>query len=121
MVFDLITFVPMHPIPLKKRGYNQSELLANELSKLMGIPCVSTLTKIKNTKPQHSLTAKKRRKNLKGAFRIVDKKNVSGRCVLIIDDVVTTGTTLGECAKTIQKGNPALICCATVLSTGDLY
>lgn len=121
MVFDLITYVPMHKKPLRKRGYNQSELLAKELSKIMGIPCVGLLEKTKNTKPQCNLSAKERRNNLKGVFKLTDKKRVSGRCILIIDDIVTTGTTLGECASALQKGNPAHICCATILATANLY
>lgn len=121
MVFDYITFVPMHPKRLKGRGYNHSELLAYDLSRLMNIPCVPTLNKIKHTKYQHDLNAKLRSTNLKGAFKLIDKKTVNGRSILLIDDIITTGSTLGECAKTLQKAKPSQICCATVLASGNLY
>lgn len=121
MIFDYITYVPMHKKALKKRGYNQSELLAKELSKIMGIPYVNTLNKIKETKPQHHLTAKNRKTNLKGAFEVSDKDFVKNKSILIIDDIITTGYTLGECCKTLQKAKPLSICCATFLATGYLY
>ncbi len=120
-IFDCITYIPMHEKDEQKRGYNQSQLLAKDLSSLMGIPCVSTLTKIKRTKPQHKLSAKERQKNLKGAFKVADKKSVKGNHILLIDDIVTTGTTLFECSKALEKAKPAQICCATVLSTAHLY
>lgn len=120
-IFDYITYVPMHRKDEKKRGYNQSQLLAKNLSQLMGIPCVDTLIKIKRTKPQHKLDAKTRRTNLKGAFKIKDKTPIKGKSILIIDDIITTGSTLSECAKTLEKEKPSHICCATLLSTANLY
>ena len=119
MVFDCVTFVPMHKKALKKRGYNQCKLLAQELSKLMGIPCVKVIEKVKNTDPQHELTAKKRKTNLKGAFKIIDKSQIKGKTILIIDDIITTGSTLSECAKTINKAKPQMICCLTLLSVTE--
>ncbi len=121
IIFDCITYVPMHEKAFKKRGYNQSELLAKELSKILNIPCVDVLKKVKHTRPQHKLTARKRRKNLKGAFKIIDKKLVTNRAILLIDDIITTGTTLGECAKTLQTANPSMIRCETFLATARLY
>ncbi len=121
MIFDFITFVPMHKKPLKKRGFNQSELLARELSKELRIPYICTLEKVKNTKPQHTLKGRKRLGNLKGAFKVIDQKILHNRCVLVIDDVITTGTTLGECSKALNKAKPAHICCAALLSTAHLY
>ena len=120
-VFDYITYVPMHRKDKRSRGFNQSQLLAKELSKLMNIGCFPTLIKIKRTKPQHKLEGHDRLTNLKGAFKIVDKSLIKGRKILIIDDVVTTGSTLSECSKTLDKGKPAQICCATLLSTAHLY
>ena len=120
-VFDYITYVPMHRKDKKKRGFNQSQLLAKELSKLMNIGCFSTLVKIKQTTPQHKLEGKERRTNLRGAFKIIDKSLINGRHILIVDDVVTTGSTLYECSKTLEKGKPSQICCATLLSTAHLY
>lgn len=113
MIFDYITYVPMHKSAIKKRGYNQCELLAKDLSKLLNVPCADVLEKVKKTKPQHELSGKDRRTNLIGAFKVTDKSKVKSRSILLIDDIVTTGSTLGECAKMLSKENPALICCAT--------
>ncbi|MBE6824788.1 MAG: ComF family protein [Ruminococcaceae bacterium] len=121
MIFDYITYVPMYKKDEKKRGYNQSELLAKELSNQMGIPYVKTLSKPKKTPHQRNLNANQRRKNLKGAFKLIDKSIVENKSILLLDDIVTTGTTLGECSKTLQKANPSMICCVTLLSTGHLY
>ena len=111
--FDIITYVPMHKKNLRKRGYNQCELLANSLSEILGIPTVATLKKTRFTKPQHTLKASKRSENIKGAFRIIDKKLVKNLDILLLDDIITTGNTLGECAKTLDKYSPHSIKCVT--------
>lgn len=121
MIFDYITYVPMHKKALRKRGFNQCEALAKELSKLMGIPYRSTLVKIRNTKPQHELESIERYTNLIGAFKVADKNAVKDKSILLLDDVITTGSTLGECAKTLQKAKPAHICCVTLLSVANLF
>ena len=114
ITFDLITFVPMHEKDQKKRGFNQAKLLAKELSKLLGIPCAGTTQKIKRTKKQHRLNYQKRKTNLSGAFKVIDKDAVKGKNILIVDDIVTTGITLGTCCKTLNRAKPGLICCATI-------
>ncbi len=122
MVFDCITYVPMHKEAYKERGYNQCELLAKDVAKLLKLPCVDTLIKVKKTVPQHSIKkAKERKANLRGAFKVIDKKYLKGKTILLLDDIVTTGTTLGECCKTLQRAKPSLICCVTLLSSGKLY
>ena len=112
--FDLITTVPMHQKDLRIRGYDQCEKLSKELSKLLDIPYLPTLKKIKRTKKQHKLTYRERSKNLSGAFALIDKDVVKDKRILIIDDIVTSGYTLGNCCKVLSKAKPALICCATV-------
>lgn len=114
IVFDLITAVPMHPKDQHERGFNQCVLLAQELSKLLDIPYQPTLEKIKRTRKQHHLKFVERRKNLAGAFRIIDKDSVRGKRILIVDDIVTTGNTLGACCKVLTRAKPELICCSTI-------
>lgn len=121
MIFDYITYVPMHKKAQKDRGFNQCELLAKELSKLMGIPYKSTLIKTKVTKPQHELEIKDRYTNLNGAFKVIENETVKGKSILLVDDVITTGSTLGECAKTLQRSQPSHICCVTLLSVANLF
>lgn len=112
--FDLITYVPMHKIKEQERGYNQSRILAKKLSVILQIPVVSTLEKTRNNQPQHAIkTRAQREQNVKGAFKVTDKAAVYGKNILLIDDIITTGFTLGECAKVLDKCKAAKILCAT--------
>lgn len=105
---DLITFVPMHKKKIGKRGFNQSKVIANELSKLLNKPIAELLIKNKNTKSQMSLGLKSDRQfNVEGSIEMnpkVLKEVVSNNfSVLIVDDVFTSGTTLNYCAKTLKE------------------
>lgn len=103
MYFDFITCVPMHEKDKAKRGFNQTELLAKRLSEYTGIPFFEALKKTVITKPQHTLDRKSRATNLNGAYKVVDKNAVEGKTILICDDLITTGATLGECCKTLEE------------------
>lgn len=114
--FDLITCVPMHKKRLAQRGYNQAELLAKECAKIMNIPYCDTLEKYKENREQHSIKASERAKNVKGVYRIIDKELVRDKNILIIDDIITTGNTLGECAKILMKKGCRSAECAVLCS-----
>lgn len=114
--FDLITCVPMHKKRLVQRGYNQAELLARECAKIMNIPYCDTLEKFKENREQHSIKASERAKNVKGVYRIIDKELVCDKNILIIDDIITTGHTLGECAGTLIKSGCNSVNCAVLCS-----
>ncbi len=118
--FDIITCVPMHKKHLKIRGYNQAKLLAEECSKIMNIPYADTLEKFKENKIQHTLKAKERAENVRGVYRVINKSSVKGKKILLIDDIVTTGNTLGECAKTLMKSGCKSVYCA-VLCTSNRF
>ena len=118
--FDLITAVPMHPKDLRARGFDQCELLAKELSVLLGVPYQPTLEKVKRTKKQHTLKYRERKKNLSGAFKVIDKARVESRRILIVDDIVTSGYTLGYCCRALSRAKPELLCCATI-ANADAY
>ncbi len=119
---DLITFVPMHKRKFNKRGYNQSELLAKDASRILNIPCKKLLLKVKKNKEQHKCaSASQRRDNVKGVYKAVDIETINGKTILIIDDIITTGYTLGECAKTLEKYKPSKILCATVCAKNNIY
>ena len=114
--FDLITCVPMHKKRLIERGYNQAELLARECAKIMNIPYFDTLEKFKENREQHSIKASERAKNVKGVYRIIDKELVTDKKILIIDDIITTGNTLGECAGILVKNGCNSVNCAVLCS-----
>ncbi len=114
---DLILPAPMTKKDIADRGYNQSILLAKELSGLSRIPMNDTaLIKIKQTKKQHNLNAAERRRNLLDAFWVAEPATVCGRTILLCDDVYTTGSTLNECARTLMKSGAQEVFCLTVAS-----
>jgi ComF family protein len=101
---DAIIPVPLHPQRLREREYNQSLLLANRLSHHLGIPLfLACLLRIRPTVPQTSLSRKERLTNLRRAFSVPKPARIQGKRILLVDDVLTTGTTLHECAKTLRR------------------
>ena len=100
---DIITFVPMRRFAKLKRGYNQSELLAKQLSRNTGIECLPLLTKEFRTRNQHTLGKIARSTNLLGAFEVKKEQAeyIIEKNILIVDDVFTTGSTMNEIAKTL--------------------
>lgn len=119
--FDIITYVPMYKKDEKEREYNQSKLLAKSLSKLLAIPCRDILIKVKRTKKQHRLKYAERKTNLSGAFQLIDREPVIGQRILIVDDIVTSGQTLGNCCRVISRAKPSALCCATIASARNKY
>ncbi|MBL7157416.1 MAG: ComF family protein [Candidatus Omnitrophica bacterium] len=101
---DLIVPVPVYPTKKRERTYNHAEILARSLAKDFAILVDSrNLKKIKWTQSQSELDKKKRVTNVRGSFLAVDRGAFSGKNVLLVDDVYTTGATLNECAKVILK------------------
>jgi competence protein ComFC len=100
---DFISAIPLHKERQKKRGFNQSELLAQELSKILNIPVSHPLEKVYKTMPQSSLNLAERSTNLKNAFCIKNNADICNKKFLLIDDVYTSGHTMGECAKELYK------------------
>lgn len=100
--FNYIVSVPIHSSKLKKRGYNQSELLAKYIASKLDIPYINALKRIKKTSKQSSQSKLNRMKNLEDSFAINKKNNVNfikKSSVLLVDDVYTTGSTANECSK----------------------
>lgn len=119
--FDVITAVPMYQQDLNKREFNQSALLAKELGKSLNYPYRDTLQKIRKTKKQHLLKYQERKNNLNGAFKVIDKNVIKGQRILLIDDIVTSGYTLGNCCRVLSRAEPEMICCATIANARDKY
>lgn len=100
--FDAITGVPLHPADYRERGFNDAELLGRVLSARIGVPYRPLLRKIIRTKPQKELKAIERTGNLLGAFDVVESQALTDQTILLVDDVITTGSTLDECAKMLK-------------------
>ena len=100
---DVLIPVPIHWTRLLSRRFNQAAVLSHAITKLTGIPTESrALKRIKSTPPQGHMNKADRKNNVKGAFKIM--KDITGKTVLLIDDVFTTGATINECAKVLIKG-----------------
>ncbi len=112
--FDAVTNVPLSIRSLKKRGYDQTEIIARRLSVLLDKPFTPALVKIKQNKVQHSLRASERERNPAGCYAPVDKDAIRGKRLLLIDDIATTGFTLAECRRVLLEAGAASVECAVV-------
>lgn len=111
--FDIITCVPFTKKRYLERGYNQSQLLAENLGNLFDIKFQSVLLKIRDNESQHTLSKDKRKKNVEGVFDINPEYKITGKNILLIDDILTTGSTLNECINVLYKSGANTVLCAT--------
>ena len=107
---EVIVPAPMSPMKRLKKGFNHTEKLTRHISYLSGIDTVKAVKKIRETREQKTLSREERMKNLKDSFALSDKKAVSGKTVLLVDDVTTTGSTLSEVAEVLRKAGNKVIC-----------
>ncbi|MCI6228288.1 MAG: ComF family protein [Candidatus Faecousia sp.] len=113
--FDVLTWVPVSRLRKLRRGYDQVELLAKAVGKELGLPPVSALKKIRNNRPQSRLKDPAARKaNVLGAYHLLDGADVRGKRVLLLDDILTTGATAGECARVLLSAGAKEVHCAAV-------
>ena len=104
------------PVPLTRwrrwrRGYNQAEMLARGMSEVTGLPVLNLLKRTKNRKPQSRLKGEARLKNAEGIYRATVPDEWRGKCFVLIDDVMTTGATLGSCAQALHNANETATIC----------
>jgi ComF family protein len=101
---EALVSVPLHPRRLRERGYNQSDLLAGHLGKRIGLPVIEDcLMRVKQAQPQvRAVDVEERRRNVAGAFACRDER-VSGKQIVLIDDVCTSGATLESCAAALKN------------------
>ena len=111
--FDVIIPVPLHPARKRERGFNQASLLAELLSAEISIQSKPLLERIRYTTTQTALDRTERMENLHNAFRLRKNANVRGLHVLLIDDVLTTGSTLNECAHVLKSAGAISVHAAT--------
>ncbi|MBO5851109.1 MAG: ComF family protein [Clostridia bacterium] len=116
---NLLTYVPMTETKLKQRGYNQSKLLAEELSRLTGIEVKELAVKKADTHSQATLSAKERKDNLKSSFKF-NKKLAKDKNVVIVDDVLTTGSTADVLAKGLKDAGALSVSVLTICSVSFL-
>jgi ComF family protein len=115
--------VPLHARKLKQRGFNQAELIAQAALKLIPPGGVkfelvpSAMVRVRETSSQIGLTKRQRRENLRGAFRINEPEKIARQEILLVDDVLTTGTTASECARMLRRAGAAEVWVATVART----
>lgn len=113
----IIVYVPSHKNRLKKRGFNHIKLIAEEFSKLSNIPVAeNVLIKTKETIPQYELKYNERKENIKGSFGI-NFPDYKGEKIIIIDDIITTGSTLSEIIKEFKKNKIENLVCLTLCKT----
>ena len=117
---DVIVPVPLHEKDKRERGFNQAELIACEVGRILNIT-VSTgiVEKIRRTNPQKTLTKRQRKINLKDAFEVSDSAKIQDKCILLLDDVCTTGSTLSEITKLLKSKGAAAVYCAVCCKTPD--
>lgn len=109
--YDLVVPIPLDPARERKRGFNQSLLIGKMLKRSLKSkpPLRNILKKTKKTPPQSELAREDRLENLKGAFSLRRRANLCGAHVLLVDDILTTGSTVNECAKTLKENGAAQV------------
>ena len=111
--FDMIIPVPLHPAKQRERGFNQAALLGQSLSSRMQVPVRFALERVRYTRTQTAFDRAERMENLRNAFRLRPAADVRGLQVLLVDDVLTTGSTLSECARVLKRAGASSIYAAT--------
>ncbi|KPL04083.1 MAG: hypothetical protein AMJ90_02195 [candidate division Zixibacteria bacterium SM23_73_2] len=114
--FDLLIPVPLHPAKRRERGYNQSEILGKVISREMNIPLLkNALKRIKKTEDQTKLSDEERKENVKDAFEVSSPEVIEDKRIVLVDDVITTGATLNECARVLKDNGAKKVVGATLV------
>ena len=112
--FDIVTWVPSNDANLRRRGYDHARMIAEETAGRLGVPCAALLRKTRKTQAMYGLTPSQRKANILDAFCVKKGAEVSGLRILLIDDVLTTGATLSECARTLRERGAASVSAAVL-------
>jgi ComF family protein len=112
--FDVVAAVPLHWRRQWRRGFNQAELLARDIGRRRGIPLMKPLRRARPTLTQAGLSNTARRHNVAAAFRMRRGRHVEGKRILLIDDVMTTGSTAAACARVLKSAGAARVVLLTV-------
>jgi len=113
--WDLIMPVPLHPLKLREREFNQAERLAAHLSRAVNLPLdEKSLRRVTPTATQTRLTREQRAANMKNAFAVPPGRRLAGKRIVLVDDVFTTGATTSACARALRRAGAANVCVWTV-------
>lgn len=110
---EVVCAVPMRKRQKRTRGFNQSQLLADQIAKFMNVPCEQLLIKSKKGLVQHELGRERRRLNVSGLFSPGDDKLIRHKRILLVDDICTTGYTLSECCRVLNESGADEVFCVT--------
>ncbi len=115
---DLIIPVPLHHLKKAERGYNQSEYIAKGISKRLGIRMQNNvIRRVRYTQSQTTMSLKEREQNIARAFKVKHKKAITGKNILLVDDIITTGATVKECGKILKDNGAKLVyACSTAIA-----
>ena len=117
---ELVTWAPLSKKRRRKRGFDQGELLARTVGECLALPVLPLLEKSRHTVPQSSLPdGAARRANALGAYSLLPARRIEGGRVLLVDDVVTSGATLSECARLLCQGGAKQVLCLTLAQAGE--
>lgn len=117
--YNVICYVPMSSRAKRKRGYNQAEKLAVSVSALCGVAVKELIVKAGQNLTQHSLNAKDRKQNVKGVYSVLNPKEVKGKRIILIDDIITTGATLSECLSLLYSCGADKVQCLCAARTDE--
>ncbi len=113
--FDVLTWIPVSPLRRLRRGYDQAFLLAKAVGKELGMEPVPLLKKVRHNPAQSGMeNAARRRENVRGVYRIRSGREIAGKKILLLDDILTTGATAGEAARVLKAAGAREVHCAAV-------
>lgn len=115
--FDMVTYVPMHKKKERRKGYNHSELIAKRVAKELGIPISSCLVKTRDTPEQHTMPMSGRKANVFGIYEVKQNAKIIGKTILLIDDIITTGSTVEEISDILKLSGANRIYAAAIALT----
>ena len=113
--FDCLTWIPVSRLRKLRRGYDQVELIAAAVGRELGMKPVPLLKKVRHNRPQSGISdAAKRRANVLGVYQEIDRQAIAGKRILLLDDILTTGATAGECARVLLTCGAKEVHCAAI-------
>ena len=118
---DLVTFVPMHPAKKRIRGYDQAQLLAEQVGRSLKIPCVDCLERTRKTAAMKNMSEEQRNQNVAGAFQLRDSLHLRGKHMILVDDIVTTGSTAEACASVLKQAGAGEVTLLTFAAAAHDY